>query len=49
MKVKILKQCMVEGKTCEVGATPEVSEKDAKYLIAIGKADLPAKKEKPAE
>jgi len=49
MKVKILKQCMIKGKTCKQGATVDVSDRDGKYLTAIGKAELPVKKEKPAD
>lgn len=39
MKIKILKQCQVAGKTAETDTVIEATDKDAKYLIAIGKAE----------
>jgi UDP-N-acetylenolpyruvoylglucosamine reductase len=39
MKVKILKNTKVKGKHLEAGKEAEVSEKDAKILIGLGKAE----------
>ena len=49
MKVKILKQCVVAGKTAKVDAVIETNDKDGKYLIAIGKAEATKAKAKPAK
>ena len=48
MKVKILSGVVVNGKDYEAGKVVELSEREAKFLIAIGKATdnlkKPAKK-----
>ena len=38
IKVKITRGCSIEGKHYGVGDIAEVIEKDAHYLMAIGKA-----------
>lgn len=38
MKVEILKDCGVAGKTCKKGVKVEVNDADARYLIGLGKA-----------
>lgn len=39
MKVKILKDCIVGGKSAKAGATVPVKEQDAKLLIGMKKAE----------
>jgi hypothetical protein len=39
VKVKILKQCGIRGKTAKVGDVVEVSELDGRYLIGTGTAE----------
>ena len=38
VKVKITRDCFIKGKSYGAGDTAEVIEKDAHYLMAIGKA-----------
>ena len=38
VKVKITRDCSIEGKHYSEGDLEEVIEKDARYLMAIGKA-----------
>jgi len=40
MKIKILKDTSVKGQHCSVGSVVEASEKDAEYLVGMGKAEL---------
>lgn len=39
MKIKIVKQCLIKGKTCKAGSTQDPSKADARYLVAIGRAE----------
>lgn len=39
-KVKALRNVIIEGTPVEAGKVAECSEKVAKYLVAIGKAEL---------
>ena len=50
MKVRILKQIMVAGVRVKPGTVVDVSDRDAAYLRAVGKAELPGDSadEKPA-
>lgn len=43
MKVKALKNTKASGKHLPAGKVAEVSEKDAKILISLGKAEVPKK------
>ena len=40
MKVKILKSCRVAGKHVEAGRTADVTDKQARILISIKKAEV---------
>ncbi|CAN8142204.1 hypothetical protein THIOSC15_3450009 [uncultured Thiomicrorhabdus sp.] len=48
MKVKLNKAQIANGKACKSGATVEVSDRDAKYLIASGRAEQVKAKAKSA-
>jgi len=45
MKVKLLKDCLVDGQHCPAGEVADVSDQDGRYLVARGHAE-PAGKEK---
>jgi len=50
MKIKMLKTCLVKGKTCQKDKQVSVDDKDGAYLVAIGKAEpVTAKKAGKAE
>lgn len=46
MKVKILKNCRANRKSCTAGKIVDLPPKDAKILLSIGKAELPDGKKK---
>jgi len=39
-KVKIIRATVVSGQSVDRGDTPDVSERDARILISMGKAEL---------
>ena len=49
MKVEMTRDTFVAGKLAEAGKTVEASARDARYLVAIGKANSPAVEAEKAE
>ena len=54
MKIKILKATVCDGKACKAGSVVNASDKDGRFLINTGRAELsetpkkaPAKKKAP--
>jgi hypothetical protein len=43
MKIKMTRTTIVAGKQCNVGDITDCSDRDGKYLIAIGKAEVAPK------
>jgi len=46
MKIKMMSDRVVNGKPAKAGSTVETNEKDAKYLIQMGYAEVPKAAEK---
>ena len=49
MKIKMLRDTVADGRPVFAGKVEEVSDRDAKYLVSIGKALFVNEVDKPAD